>query len=227
MATQISLILRPPQSLTRGNGSGQNPKRGARPQLVSDRGSALRSADGGGIAYRSEREGGGILLMSVNGDDVRLPTDFGFHSTWSPNGDEVTFGGVVGCRPSVPARASQSLLRLNTDAGAKKMIHDDVVRRPSWSPNGQWVAFAVDTSRQIWIISAEGGGPAPLIDKACPSQKLRRACRHQLEPSFTPPSWLCSANCSRRGRSWDSFRSRGSSRSWGGGLAGLGRGSGL
>jgi len=47
------------------------------------------SADGRRIAFRSERDGGGIFLMGATGESVRRLTDFGYDPTWSPDGQYV------------------------------------------------------------------------------------------------------------------------------------------
>ncbi len=47
------------------------------------------SPDGELIAFRSEREGGGIFLMGATGESVRRLTDFGYNPAWSPDGEEL------------------------------------------------------------------------------------------------------------------------------------------
>src|SRR6202022_848858 len=47
------------------------------------------SPDGSQIAFRSEREGGGIFVMGATGESVRRLTDFGFNPAWSPDGSEI------------------------------------------------------------------------------------------------------------------------------------------
>src|SRR5262249_25254945 len=47
------------------------------------------SPDGERIAFRSERESGGIFLMGATGESVKRLTDFGFNPSWSPDGKEV------------------------------------------------------------------------------------------------------------------------------------------
>ena len=47
------------------------------------------SPDGGTLAFRSERDGGGIFLMGATGESVRRLTDFGYNPAWSPDGREL------------------------------------------------------------------------------------------------------------------------------------------
>ena len=49
------------------------------------------SPNGGFIAFRSSRDGGGIFVMGATGESVRRLTHFGFNPVWSPNGDEILF----------------------------------------------------------------------------------------------------------------------------------------
>ena len=49
------------------------------------------SADGELVAFRSDREGGGIFVMGATGENVRRLTDFGFNPAWSPDGGEIVF----------------------------------------------------------------------------------------------------------------------------------------
>ena len=42
------------------------------------------SPDGERIAFRSERDGGGIFVMGSTGESVRRLTDFGYNPAWSP-----------------------------------------------------------------------------------------------------------------------------------------------
>ena len=47
------------------------------------------SPDGQQIAFRSERDGGGIFVMGATGESVRRLTDFGYNPAWSPDGREI------------------------------------------------------------------------------------------------------------------------------------------
>src|SRR5436189_4459503 len=47
------------------------------------------SPDGERIAFRSEREGGGIFLIGATGESVKRLTDFGYDAAWSSDGKEI------------------------------------------------------------------------------------------------------------------------------------------
>ena len=54
------------------------------------------SPDGSQIAFRSEREGGGIFVMGATGESVRRLTDDGYNPAWAPDGRQVAFStGVI------------------------------------------------------------------------------------------------------------------------------------
>ena len=55
------------------------------------------SPDGQQIAFRSEREGGGIFVMGATGESVRRVSDSGYNPAWSPDGRELVVAteGVI------------------------------------------------------------------------------------------------------------------------------------
>ena len=59
------------------------------------------SPDGERIAFRSEREGGGIFLMGATGESVIRVSDLGYSPSWSPDGGQI----LVNCAHSLRHRA--------------------------------------------------------------------------------------------------------------------------
>src|SRR4029078_11983905 len=49
------------------------------------------SPDGNLIAFRSERDGGGIYVMGATGESPRRVTSFGYNPTWSSDGRTLAF----------------------------------------------------------------------------------------------------------------------------------------
>src|SRR5262249_31161641 len=47
------------------------------------------SPDGSMIAFRSEREGGGIFVMGATGESVRRVSDSCYNPSWSPGGKQI------------------------------------------------------------------------------------------------------------------------------------------
>src|SRR5207237_6121836 len=92
------------------------------------------SPDGSQIAFRSEREGGGIFLMGATGESVRRLTDFGFNPTWSPDGSEIAVATqAIELQPQ--ARPSFGAIEvIDVRSGARREIvdvaHDGA--QPKW-----------------------------------------------------------------------------------------------
>ncbi len=57
------------------------------------------SPDGERIAFRSERDGGGIFVMGSTGESVKRLTDFGYDPAWSPDGKQIVFSTHSGQDP--------------------------------------------------------------------------------------------------------------------------------
>ena len=76
---------------------------------------AAFSPDGRTIAFRSERDGGGLFVMGATGESVRRLTDFGDNPSWSPDGREIVFATEGLSDPH--AREKQSELWIVAAAG--------------------------------------------------------------------------------------------------------------
>ncbi|MFL6196026.1 MAG: protein kinase domain-containing protein [Thermoanaerobaculia bacterium] len=127
------------------------------------------SPDGQQIAFRSEREGGGIFLMGATGESVKRLTDFGFNPAWSPDGREIAVATEGAIDPRKRFSASQ-IVRIDIATGAKRplAIQDGV--QPAWSPQGlriaYWGAAQPGSRRVIWTIPVDGGPPVTVVDDA-------------------------------------------------------------
>lgn len=127
------------------------------------------SPDGGQIAFRSERNGGGIFVMNTDGKDVKQITDAGFYPNWSSDGKEIVYClanfPTPGERPVYPSE----LWRVAIASGEKHLITKNDAVQPNWSPNGQRIAFwglKDGSQRDIWTVSANGGESIPVTDDA-------------------------------------------------------------
>ena len=125
------------------------------------------SPDGELIAFRSDRDGGGIFLMGATGESVRRLTNVGFNPAWAPDGKEIVFSTEpVG--NSNRGDLNGQLLRANIDTGEISAIEvDGDAVQPNWSPHGHRIAFwsfslSDFNNRDIWTIPADGGQPVPI-----------------------------------------------------------------
>jgi Tol biopolymer transport system component len=127
------------------------------------------SPDGRQIAFRSQRDGGGIFVMGATGESVRRITDEGFNPAWSPDGREIVYAteGVFG--PESRQQISR-LMRVDLATGTRSTVYDGDAVQPSWSPDGRWLAFwglpEGSGRRVIFTMPAAGGTPNTLVDDA-------------------------------------------------------------
>ncbi len=125
------------------------------------------SADGSQIAFRSERDGGGIFLMGATGESVRRLTDFGYDPTWSPDGRFIAVASE-GVRDPASRIDVSELSVVSVADGSKRLLTKGDAVQPAWSPDGVRLAF-VRTMGQakrstLWTIAASG----PVDEDAAP-----------------------------------------------------------
>jgi serine/threonine protein kinase len=119
------------------------------------------SPDGSYIAFRSERDGGGVFVMGASGESVRRLSDKGqaYHPAWSPDSREVVYTeeGILDPRNRRVVR--HRLWAVNTKTLEKRLITTKDAAQPHWSPNGYRLAYwgADETSqRDIWTMTPDG-----------------------------------------------------------------------
>jgi eukaryotic-like serine/threonine-protein kinase len=129
------------------------------------------SPDGSQIAFRSERDGGGIFLMGVTGESVRRLTDFGHNPSWSPDSKRIVVSTeAVNIRPRFQGNPG-SLWVVDTHSGAKRLLVSPLkarqdARQPSWSPHGNRIAYwgvSSDAHRDIWTVDPDSPQPQASI----------------------------------------------------------------
>ncbi|MGH9408313.1 MAG: protein kinase domain-containing protein [Vicinamibacterales bacterium] len=118
------------------------------------------SPDGERIAFRSEREGGGIFVMSSTGESVRRVADFGYNPSWSPDAKELAVSRALFTSPTDLSSGNLALWVVNVATGeTRQALKNFTVMQPSWSPHGQRIAFwglRIGGQRDIYTAAADG-----------------------------------------------------------------------
>jgi Tol biopolymer transport system component len=145
--------------------SGQNPINLTKDSPAADYQPAF-SPDGQSIAFVSDREGGGIFVMGLTGENVRRISDVGFNPAWSPDGRELAYATVAATLDPYSRQGVSELWVVKVATGEKRRVVTVDVMQPQWSPHGKRIAFwglPVGSSRRdIWTVAAAGGTPVPV-----------------------------------------------------------------
>lgn len=106
------------------------------------------SPDGSQIAFRSERDQGGIFIMGATGESVRRLTTTGYNPAWSPDGRQIAFASEETDEPT--SRNSVSTLSVvDVATGAVRQLAAGDAMQPVFSPHGKRIAF--------WGLPSKGG----------------------------------------------------------------------
>jgi tricorn protease len=122
----------------------------------------MYSPDGRSIAFRSDRDGGGIFVMNADGSGARRVADGGFNPSWSPDAKSIVYSEESITRPEDRQLAMSRLWVVEVASGKKKVLRETDAVQPRWSPHGDRIAYwAIDRSghRDIWTMTANGGNP--------------------------------------------------------------------
>ncbi|MCI0488298.1 MAG: protein kinase [Blastocatellia bacterium] len=125
------------------------------------------SPDGELIAFRSDRQGGGIFIMGATGENVRRLTDFGYNPAWSPDGKEIICAAARTRNPANRSVIPSRLWAINVATGEKRLITEGDAVQPAWSPHGHRIAYwglQKGGQRDLWTIPATGGEPVQVTD---------------------------------------------------------------
>jgi Tol biopolymer transport system component len=128
------------------------------------------SPDGELIAFRSQREGGGIFVMGATGENGKRLTDFGFNPAWSPDGKWIACADESFVDPLDRPNPFSRIWVVNVATGERKhLVTKEDATQPNWSPHGHRIAYwerRKAAQRDIWTIPAAGGEPVEVTNDA-------------------------------------------------------------
>jgi Tol biopolymer transport system component len=119
------------------------------------------SPEGERLAFRSDRDGGGIFLMTATGESVRRLTDYGYNPSWSPDGKEIAISAGAFYSPTDRGATVRGLWAVDVASGKRRDIATAYEGlQPAWSPNGWriavWGLRGNSGQRDIWTFAADG-----------------------------------------------------------------------
>ncbi|MEW6126896.1 MAG: protein kinase [Acidobacteriota bacterium] len=123
---------------------------------------ATFSPDGTRIAFRSERNGGGIFLMNETGESVKQLTNFGYNPSWSPDSKAIVCAEEAITIPSGREKIPSRLWVVSVATGESRILSEGDAVQPNWSPNGKRIAYGV-TRQGIWTMRPDGSDAKPIL----------------------------------------------------------------
>ena len=136
--------------------------------FVTDDSQPAFSPDGQRIAFRSERDGGGVYVMNANGESPVRVSDFGYSPSWSPDGAQILVGTEKIPQPSTRPTKSQ-LWMIDLKSGQRQRVSEGDALQPAFSPHRKRIAYWSRPDRygqreHIWTMPASSGEPVAVTD---------------------------------------------------------------
>jgi Tol biopolymer transport system component/predicted Ser/Thr protein kinase len=128
------------------------------------------SPDGSQVAFRSERDGGGLYVIPALGGNARRLAEDGMWPCFSPDGQWISYWRY---RTDSANRIFESLHVVSTYGGSPREVSTGLARArmPIWSPDGRHLlfeggtepgGFGLSPDSDWWIVPLEGGEAVPL-----------------------------------------------------------------
>jgi Tol biopolymer transport system component len=135
---------------------------------LSDDSQPAFSPAGDRIAFRSERDGGGIYVMGANGGSPTRVSDFGYSPSWSLDGGTILIGTEKIPQPSTRPTRSE-LWKIDLETNHRQRISEGDALQPVFSPRQKRIAYWSRPDRygqreHIWTIPANGGPAVAVTD---------------------------------------------------------------
>ena len=145
------------------------------------------SPDGKQIAFVSERDGNHeIYVMAADGGNPQNLTnnpDSDLYPSWSPDGERIVFSARRAGHFENELVLTSEIYVMDADGGNEQKLTENRKndRHPSWSPDGNRIAFSADRKGDlqnfdIYVMDADGGN----------EQKLTENRVHDRYPSWSP-----------------------------------------
>jgi eukaryotic-like serine/threonine-protein kinase len=139
------------------------------PNTPSDEIAPAFSPNGERIAFRSTREPAGVYVMEASGENVRLVVAGCHLPSWSPDGREIVCSTSGHDEPTTRNTLPSALWIANVDTGDKRLLCEHDAMQPSWSPNGDRIAFwfmPPSAGRSDIATISRSGGDIEVVTKA-------------------------------------------------------------
>lgn len=138
------------------------------------------SPDGRRLAVRQERaeaeQRERILLMDGDGANRSVLTRVRYSvqsMTWSPDGRRIAYCDLDVSRPDEAAPYPSAIMVVDVRTGTKRRITDEADRAcgPSWSPDGNWIAYVAGDAADTEVEVMRADGSEPRVVLADPDQR--------------------------------------------------------
>lgn len=125
------------------------------------------SPDGARIAFRSERDGGGLYVMDSTGENPRRVASAGYFPAWAPDNRRIAFCDETFEDANRRGFSNSRITILDLESGQSRRIEQtgDAVQ-PQWSPDGRLLAYwglNGGGQRIVYTVALDGKQPPRAI----------------------------------------------------------------